>query len=101
MKGGKKLVRTVLKVISCVLSLALLVLAGASLVLANPQPDQVTQPPAPQPALTPYPDVNASTERDLRSLIASFPAPVMSFISGSGMTFVSGSSRNVEAFTSG
>jgi hypothetical protein len=74
---------------------ALLVLAGASLVLANPQPDQVTQPPAPQPALTPYPDVNASTERDLRSLIASFPAPVMSFMSGSGMVFVSGQSEAV------
>ena len=94
MTGGKKLFRLLLKIFSGILSLALIVTACLSLILAHPQADRAGAP-EPQPSLTPSPAVSAASEYDLRSLVSSFPVPVMSFISGTGMTFVSGSSRDV------
>ncbi len=99
MTGGKKLFRLLLKIFSGILSLALIVTACLSLILAHPQADSAGAP-EPQPSLTPSPAVSAASEYDLRSLVSSFPVPVMSFISGTGMTFVSGSSRDV-AFDGG
>ena len=45
--------------------------------------------------LTASPAQNISAETELRSLVETFPVPVLSFMSGSGMTFVSGTSADV------
>ena len=47
-----------------------------------------------KPSAKASPAVTAESEKDLPEVIASFPAPVMNFMSGSGMTFVSASSAD-------
>ena len=86
--------RVLLKVLTGLLSVILIVLIGALLVLAQPKKED-TEPPAPQPMLTASPALNIDLETELRSLVESFPVPVLSFMSGSGMSFVSGSSADV------
>lgn len=46
------------------------------------------------PILSASPAVNVSAENELYKLYLSFPAPAMSYLSGSGMSFVSGSSAD-------
>ena len=89
----KKWIRILLKIIGGIVSFALIVLSCLALILAHPQ--EKSSAPEPQPLLTPSTAVSIASEGDLRSLLTSFPAPVMSFVSGSGMSFVAGSSRDI------
>ena len=93
MAGEKKIRKRVIRAIGVLSFLVLLVLAGASLILAKPQRDK-TEPAADPPSRSASPAVTVDRETDLTRLIAGFPAPVMSFLSGSGMTFVSAASAD-------
>ena len=75
------------------LSLAMLAGLYFTLIIGQPQPKEKEETPA-QPALTASPAVNIDREEMLGELIAAFPAPVMSFMSGSGMTFVRGTAAD-------
>ena len=77
----------------------LILLAGFcfTLIIAQPQPDPDAAPSSPAPALSPSPALKIDSESQRRDLIRSFPAPVMSFMSGSGMVFVSGESQDMNA----
>ena len=72
MSAGKKFWKVLLKILGSLVFIAVLVLAAVSLILAKPSPEETESPAA-----------------ELYRLVASSPAPVMSFMSGSGMTFVS------------
>ena len=76
------------------LSFAVLTLACLSLILAQPREDPLKAP-APQPSLTPYPVVMTHAESEIPSLVSTFPVPVMSMVSGSGLEFVSGLTQDV------
>ena len=89
--GRQGFFHLLLKALTALLSVVLIVLVGALLVLAQPKPDE-KQKAEPQPLLSASPAVNITAETDLRTLVESFPVPVLSFMSGSGMTFVSGTS---------
>ena len=91
--GRRRFTHILLKVLTGLLSVALIVLVGALLVLAQPKPED-SKKAEPQPLLTASPAVNISHEAELRELVESFPVPVLSFMSGSGMTFVSGTSAD-------
>ena len=93
MAGGKKLWKLLAKILGALVLLALLALAAASLILARPQTDK-TPPAAPQQRLAASPALEIGSESDLVRLVSAFPAPVMSFMSGSGMTFVSATSSD-------
>ena len=93
---GKKILRILLKVLSGLVSFALIVAAGASLILAQPR-EEPRPSPAPQPPLAPSPEVLIRSEAELQTLVSSFPVPVLSLVSGSGMAFVSGQVRDVSA----
>ena len=69
-------------------------LIGILLVLAQPQ-SEGKKAAEPQPLLAASPAENITRESEIRTLVESFPVPVLSFMSGSGMTFVSGSSADV------
>ncbi len=90
----RKLLKLLLRVLSVILSLVALAAACFSLIIAQPQPTGAQESPVVQPLLTPSPALNISEENDLRSLVATFPVPVMSFMSGSGMRFVSAASAD-------
>jgi hypothetical protein len=86
--GGKKIRKVLLRLVGVVIAVALLALLAASLIIAKPQEEE--QPSAPvRPSAQANPAITAESEQELTALIAGFPAPVMSFMSGSGMTFVS------------
>ena len=72
------------------------VLAGLyfTLVIAQPQAEDAEKEEAPQARVSPSPAQRITAEEELRELVSAFPAPVMSFMSGSGMTFVSGTSAD-------
>ncbi len=92
-KKEHKLPKLLLRLLGGLLTLVLLATAALALILARPSPD--TSPaPDPQPLLAGSPAVSISSEADIADLLPSFPAPVMSFMSGSGMTFVSGTSAD-------
>ena len=91
--GRRKFVRILLKVLTGLLSVVLIVLIGALLVLAQPKKED-TENAEPPPLLTASPALSIDRETDLRSLVESFPVPVLSFMSGSGMSFVSGTSAD-------
>ncbi len=88
-----KFLRVLLRVLGSVLTIAALAFASFSLILAQPQPDK-DAPAAPQPLLPASPEVSIQAENEMKKLVESFPVPVMSFMTGSGMTFVSGSCGN-------
>ncbi len=88
MAAGKKLWKILLKILACLVSIALLALAAASLILAKPAPEPSAAPAA-TPSAASGPALEIRDETELYRLVAAFPAPVMSFMSGSGMTFVS------------
>ena len=92
--GRRTILQVLLKVVTALFSVALIVLIGALLVLAQPKRED-TEKAEPQPLLTASPAMNIEAETDLRSLVESFPVPVLSFMSGSGMVFVSGNSADV------
>ena len=91
--GHRTILQVLLKVVTALFSVALIVLIGALLVLAQPKRED-TEKAEPQPLLTASPAMNITVETDLRSLVESFPVPVLSFMSGSGMSFVSGTSSD-------
>lgn len=93
MGNGRKVLRLVLKVLAALLSVTLIAAVGFLLILAQPRPED-TKKPEPQPLLAASPAVNISREEDLLSLVESFPVPVLSFMNGSGMSFVSGTSAD-------
>ena len=88
MSAGKKFWKVLLKILGAIVFIGLLVLAAVSLILAKPAPEQ-TDPSAAALSLVPGPALEIKDETELYRLVAAFPAPVMSFMSGSGMTFVS------------
>ena len=76
-------------------ALSVVVLAGLYFTLVIAQPQSAAE--APQPTQAPRPGAPAqrvTSEGELRTLVQSFPAPVMSFMSGSGMVFVSGEAED-------
>ena len=91
--GRRTILQVLLKVVTALFSVALIVLIGALLVLVQPKRED-TEKAEPQPLLTASPAMNIEAETDLRSLVESFPVPVLSFMSGSGMSFVSGTSAD-------
>ncbi len=86
---GKKLARLAGRLLVALLALVLLAFLYVTLVVGQPQeaPAEATATP---PPLTAQPDVQITSENDLPTLLRAFPVPVMSFMSGSGMTFLSG-----------
>ena len=92
--GRRTVLQVLLKVVTALFSAALIVLIGALLVLAQPKQED-TEKAEPQPLLTASPAMNIEAETDLRSLVESFPVPVLSFMSGSGMSFVSAISSDM------
>ena len=91
--GRRTVLQVLLKVVTAIFTTALIVLIGALLVLVQPKRED-TEKAEPQPLLTASPAMNIEAETDLRSLVESFPVPVLSFMSGSGMSFVSGTSSD-------
>ena len=88
-KGG----RLLLKLFGWLLLCAVLVLVSLLIIVGMPEKED----PAPvlaDPVLSASPAINITAESDLYKLYLSFPAPVMSYLSGSGMTFVSASSAD-------
>ena len=90
----RKFPRILLKVLFTVLSIVLILVVCFLLVLSQPRQDDRVRA-EPQPLLSASPAVTIRQETDLRSLVGSFPVPVLSFMSGSGMSFVSGTSADV------
>lgn len=93
MAGGKQVRKTLLRFAGVLAAVVLLAVLAASLVIARPQEEGELSAAA-RPSAEARPAVSAETEQDLAALIATFPAPVMSFMSGSGMTFVSAASAD-------
>lgn len=91
--GGKKIRKILFRLIGAVIAVALLALLAVSLIIARPQEETAAAVPD-RPSKEASPAVSVEAEQDLHRLIASFPAPVMSFMSGSGMTFVSATSAD-------
>ena len=87
MAGGKKIRKFLFRLIGVVIAVALLALLAASLIIAKPQEEEAQAPAAPSAQARPA--VSVEQENELVQLISDFPAPLMSFMSGSGMTFVS------------
>lgn len=88
----KALPRILIRIIGALLALAMLGLACVALILGQPEEKEEDQ--TVQPLLSPSPATSIQEEGELRDLVATFPAPVMSFMSGSGMVFVSGTSAD-------
>ncbi len=95
MSGGKMIWKYLLRILCAVVFIVLLALLAASLILAKPQSDKTGATPA-RPAAESGPDMTIDSESDFVELVSGFPAPVMSFMSGSGMTFVSAVSSSAE-----
>ena len=93
MKKRKKFFSVLLKVLTGLFSVLLILLVGLLLILAQPKSEE-TEEAEPQPLLSASPAMNISEESELRALVEDFPVPVLSFMSGSGMSFVSGTSAD-------
>ena len=91
--GGKKIPGLLARLAGSLVVVALLALLSVALILAKPQ-ENTEKAPAETPSAQGSPAVVIEAESDLYRLISSYPAPVMSFMSGSGMTFVSASSAD-------
>ena len=88
MAGGKKVRKVLLRIVGTVIAIAVMALIAASLIIAKPQDGEPASAAA-RPFTDASPAVTIEDELDLSQLFAAFPAPVMSFMGGSGMTFVS------------
>ena len=73
-----------------IFALAGLGLLALALIIVQPQPEEKEELQAAAVPLEPSPAARITAEMELRELVAGFPGPVMSFMSGSGMVFVSG-----------
>lgn len=93
MAGSKPIRKRLFGLIGGLVLFVLLALAAAALILAKPQ-DKTAETAAERPSGVSRPAVSVEAEKDLVQLVADFPAPVMSFMSGSGMTFVSATSAD-------
>ena len=93
MEKSRKFLHFLLKALTVLLTAVLIAAVGFLLILAQPKSDEKEKA-EPQPLLAASPAMNISQESELRSLVESFPIPVLSFMSGSGMTFVSGTSAD-------
>ena len=93
MKKYEKIWKILGRILGAVLSLGVLAGLFFTLVIAQPQPEAGEEK-APQPLLTASPAMQIADETELRKLVGSFPVPVMSFMSGSGMVFVSGKAED-------
>ena len=90
MADKKRIWNALLRLIGIIIAVALLALIAASLIIAKPQEEDPV-PAATTPSPNASPAVLIEDELDLSQLFSSFPAPVMSFMGGSGMIFVSAS----------
>ena len=88
MNRWKKFGTALLKVLTALFTIALIAAVGFLLILAQPKSEEKEKA-EPQPLLAASPALNISQESELRSLVSAFPVPVLSFMSGSGMSFVS------------
>ncbi len=86
---GKNLTRLIGRVLTGLLALVLLAFLYVTLVVGQPQ-ELPAGPTATPPALIARPAVQISSENDMLQILRAFPVPVMSFMSGSGMTLLSG-----------
>lgn len=93
MNRRKKIMKILLKGLTLLFSVALIAAVCFLLILAQPKKEDTAKP-EPQPLLTASPAQSITAETEIRSLVESFPVPVLSFMSGSGMVFVSGSSAD-------
>ena len=93
MAGGIRFRKILIRLIGFIAAAALLAFLAASLIVAKPQ-DENRPAASAKPSGQASPAVSAASEQDLPGLISSFPAPVMSFMGGSGMTFVSATSAD-------
>ena len=75
-----------------IVSTLMLLVACAALILSRPQEEEPV--PDPQPLQENRAPLAVTDERELSTLIGDFPAPVMSFMGGSGMVFVSAESSS-------
>ena len=89
----KKLGRFLLKGLGWVLLGAALVLVSLLIIIGTPEKKEPS-PAITDPVLSASPAVSVTVESELYKLYLSFPAPVMSYLSGSGMAFVSASSAD-------
>ena len=94
MSGRKMIWKYLLKVLGAVFFIVLLGLLTASLILAKPQNDK-TEIVSSRPFAEAGSTVTIDSEKDFVQLVSDFPAPVMNFMSGSGMVFVSAESAFV------
>ena len=90
--GRKKIRKFLFRLIGVVIAAALLVLLAASLIIARPQEEEKAF--ADQPSAESRPPVSVDRETELVQLMSDFPAPLMSFMSGSGMVFVTANSTD-------
>ncbi len=93
MNNGKNLHKILFRVLQILFSVALMALLTASLILAKPQEDKTDKPAAASSVAVPA--VTIEQETDIPQLMTTFPAHLMSFLSGSGMDFVSASAYDV------
>lgn len=99
--SGHAIKRIVKWILCCLLSLMLLAVFYVAVILGQPQDEETTvEVLADQPLLPASPAVNITMESELDGIISGFPVPVMSFLSGSGLTLTSGSSYDI-AFENG
>ena len=84
----KKARSILIRILGAAVTLLVLALLWLSLILGQPQNEKSA--PVSQPFLSSVPAVNVSEEGGLPELLTDFPIPVLSFMSGSGMTFVNG-----------
>ncbi len=95
MAGGVKIRTILFRLIGIAVSFVLLALFAFSLIIAKPQEeDPAAAAGADLPSPEAVPALSVGREQDLPDLISAFPAPVMSFMSGSGMVFVSATSAD-------
>ena len=78
------------KIITAVLIILLLAFFTLTLIILSPERAEKTAEPVTLPELSASPAIHITAESDLYKLYLSFPVPVMNYLSGSGMTFVSG-----------
>ena len=86
--------RSLVRLLGILMSLGMLTGLYFTLIIGQPQPEEGKEEAAPQPPLSASPALNIEDEAALQEMVAAFPAPVMSFMSGSGMIFVSGTSTD-------
>jgi len=92
LKRWKKPLHLSLRLITGMLCGLLLILTGVALILARPDAPSES---APQPVLTQEAPLTASEELELKDLAEHFPVSFMSFLSGSGLQFLSASVESV------